>query len=267
MINKRILVSCALFMLLFSCSIDDGGGVDIPLKDGSGKVVIEGYVTDEDGPYEIRVSKSLGITNGSNDYPVITNAKVVLTDNHGQTETLVYDATEKVYTTTNFHTKEGDTYTLSVTVDGKEYKATSTMPKLVEIDNVEQEKDPVTEGNILVSVGFTDPSTLGNRYVFRSQVGSKGKAVYNVFSDQLDNGEELSFSLLSNYFLKKNDTVVVEMRSVDTPIFDYFRVLPNSSADNPDGISIPANPVSNISNGALGYFSAHSVSTGYIIIQ
>lgn len=267
MINKKILAVSALITLLVSCDTEDKF-VDIPLDDKSGKIVIEGNVTNEAGPYEVKISKSISATSNTNNYPSVTNAKVILSDNHGQTEELVYDPEEKVYKTINFHTSSGDTYTLNVTVDGKTYVASSTMPELVGLDDLEQETVKIFGEDIIMTVAvFTDSETKGNRYVFKSQTGSKRPVEYDALTDQLNNGETVRYPLYSNYKLKKNDTVVVELQAVDNPVYEYFRVLHNVSAENNPGGMIPSNPPGNISNGALGYFSAHTSSINYIIIN
>lgn len=266
MITKKILAAGALALFLVSCSTEDQF-VDIPLDDQSGKIVIEGSVTNEAGPYEIKVSRSIKVTSDHNNYPAVSNAKVTLSDNQGQTELLAFDTVEKVYKTGHFHTSAGMTYTLTVDVDGKIYKATSTMPEFVQLEDLEQ--DNVTllgENNIIVVPSFTDPATKGNKYIFKSITGSKRPIEYNFFSDQLDNGEDISFPILSNYKLVKKDTVFVELQAVDAPVYDYFRVLKNAIPGD-SGEPIPSNPPSNISNGALGYFSAHSTSVKAIIIQ
>jgi hypothetical protein len=63
--------------------------------------------------------------------------------------------------------------------------------------------------------------------------------------------------------LKKGDTVTVWLETIDKGVFDYFRTAGSESGRN----ASPANPVSNISNGALGYFNASSVRKGSIIYQ
>lgn len=264
MINKKILLSFSLVMLLVSCNVDDKI-VDLPMNDGSGKIVIEGEVTNEIGPYEIKVSRSIKVTSHQ-DIPVVTNAKVILSDNHGQTEELTYDPQDESYKTKNFTTTEGDTYTLSVTVDGKEYKSVSTLHKLVEIEKLEQEKDK-SDNSTFVSVFFTDPVAKGNKYVIRGQKGELGTSQYNVYSDDQFNGGTLGYPLYGKYNLNKSDTLFVELQSVDAPVFDYFRVLSNLGLGDSGDISTPANPPSNITNGALGYFSAHTTSADYIVIQ
>lgn len=53
MITQKILAAASLAFFLLSCSTEDQY-VDIPLDDQSGKIVIEGSVTNEAGPYEIK---------------------------------------------------------------------------------------------------------------------------------------------------------------------------------------------------------------------
>jgi hypothetical protein len=46
--------------------------------------------------------------------------------------------------------------------------------------------------------------------------------------------------------------------SVDQGVYTYFYTLNQNTGRNSGA---PANPVSNITNGALGYFNAYSVTT------
>jgi hypothetical protein len=54
--------------------------------------------------------------------------------------------------------------------------------------------------------------------------------------------------------LLPKDSVTIEMHCIDKPVYDYYYSLGNR-----DNSATPANPVSNIVGGALGYFSAHTV--------
>ncbi len=58
--------------------------------------------------------------------------------------------------------------------------------------------------------------------------------------------------------VRSKDTVMVEMRCIDKAVYDYFYSLDQISSTNGNSAT-PANPVSNILGGALGYFSAHTV--------
>jgi hypothetical protein len=56
------------------------------------------------------------------------------------------------------------------------------------------------------------------------------------------------------------------MRCIDKNVFEYFKQL--SGLDPTNGQpTAPTNPVSNISGGALGYFSAHTTQKKKAIVQ
>jgi hypothetical protein len=55
------------------------------------------------------------------------------------------------------------------------------------------------------------------------------------------------------------------MRCIDKGAYDYFYSLDQITSTNGNSAT-PANPVSNISGGALGYFSAHTVRKATAVI-
>jgi hypothetical protein len=81
---------------------------------------------------------------------------------------------------------------------------------------------------------------------------------FYVLDDELFQGSSIFYSLHprgSDTKLLKGDSVTVWLETVDPGIYKYFR-----SAGSEGGASAsPANPASNISNGALGYFNACAV--------
>ena len=57
------------------------------------------------------------------------------------------------------------------------------------------------------------------------------------------------------------------MQCIDDKVYLFYAALLQLSGGGPGGGVTPANPPSNISNGALGYFSAHTVRTRNIVIN
>ena len=63
------------------------------------------------------------------------------------------------------------------------------------------------------------------------------------------------------------------MQTIDRPVYEYFNTLQNAlmnaSDDDGGGISMetPGNPTSNISNRALGYFSAFSTKSDSLVVN
>lgn len=246
--------------------------IDLDLADQSGNIVIEGNVTDVQGPYTVKITKSVGFSQ-PNQYPAITNAQVILSDNTGQTETLQYTGGGE-YKSESFSAVPGRTYTLKVQAEGKQYTAQSTMPQAVEMEGLVQDSfkfgDKTTYTLLPV---FTDPAALGNRYLFSLTINNLSKKYISVLSDNLNNGLPNQWSLgLPNddnkgrdHEVVPGDVIRVEMQSIDTNVFTYYSSLLQISDGY--GSVTPANPPSNISNGALGYFSAHTVRSLVTQIQ
>lgn len=247
--------------------------IDLDLTDQSGNIVIEGNVTDKNDAYIVKITKSVGFAQ-PNQYPAVTDAQVILSDNTGQTETLEYSGAGE-YKTSTFLGVPGRTYTLKVLAEGKQYTAQSTMPEAVELEGLVQ--DTFMFGSkktyTLLPV-FTDPAELGNRYLFSFTVNNLSKKYISVLSDNLNNGLPNQWTLgLPNddnkgrdHEVVVGDVIHVEMQSIDTNIFTYYSALLKIS-EGYGGSVTPANPPSNISNGALGYFSAHTVRTMVTQIQ
>ncbi len=62
------------------------------------------------------------------------------------------------------------------------------------------------------------------------------------------------------------DTVTVYLQSIDEGVYEYFRTLKQLEGGGHGGSTSPANPRSNIDNGALGYFSAYAIKEKSIVI-
>ncbi|SMC41072.1 DUF4249 domain-containing protein [Chryseobacterium sp. YR221] len=247
--------------------------IDLDLADQSGNIVIEGNVTDQAGPYIVKITKSVGVSQ-PNQYPAVTGAQVTLTDNAGQTEVLQYIGQGK-YQTTNFVGVSGRTYTLNVQAEGKQYTAQSTMPEAVDFEGLSQDSFSFgDEKSYTLLPIFTDPIALGNRYLFSFTINNLTKKYMDVFSDNVNNGLANQRPIIlpnddndgRDHKVVVGDTIHVEMQSIDTNVFTYYSALLQISNGNGGSVT-PANPPSNISNGALGYFSAHTQSEQSFVIQ
>jgi hypothetical protein len=252
--SKNLLLLFALLICLSSCE----KVIDLKLDDNSNSIVIEGNITNQAGPYYVKVTKSVNFT-APNNYPSISNATVVITDNTGQRDTLTYTP-NLGYKTNTLQGIVGRTYTLFVNAEGKNYTAVSTMPQRVSLDTLRL--IGVTFAGISnkeVIPIFTDPQVLGNNYQFllyRNNVLDKS---YIVTNDNVNNGLQNQRPLFSNDFdFATGDTATVEMRCIDASVYTYYFTLSQIANNGPGGGTTPSNPPNNISNGALGIFSAHT---------
>lgn len=267
---KNILFIILSFFLIVSCEKE----IDPDLEDQSGKIVIEGNITDQAGPYFVRITKSVAFTNG-NEYPAIKDAQVTLSDNLGQSEVLQY-AGNGYYKSSIIQGQSGRTYTLKILAEGTEYVAQCKMPESVDFEGLEQDSFLVAgETSYTLLPLFTDPPALGNRYLFSYFVNDRSKKNFLEFSDNVNNGLPNQRPLLlpnddedGSVKVKVGDTITVEMNCIDDKVYTFYSALLQlSSGGGPGGGITPANPPGNISNGALGYFSAHTVRVKTVVIE
>lgn len=262
---KKYLAAIFLGIFLISCKKE----IQLPLDPNQSILVIDGSITDEVGPYYIRLNKSIGISENSN-YPTITNAIVIVKDNTGIIDTLKHEKMG-VYKTNKIKGVYGNTYTLEIFVEEKKYTAVSTMPQKVRLDSLRI--NPFAFNNEIrysVIPVYIDPMTLGNSYRFIQKINDTLDQTFHVFNDNLNNGKVNQRPLRGgsdSLEVKVNDLITVEMQCITRPTYLYYYTLNQQSGAGPGGGTTPSNPPSNIVGGALGLFSAHTVQRKQIQIK
>jgi hypothetical protein len=245
--------------------------INVDLNEAEPQIVIEGLITDREGPYKVTISKS-----GSYFYqpifPAVSGAEVIITDNTGTTDTLK-ETKPGIYLTSKTLGIPGRTYTLRVKSENKEYTGSSTLHSNVPVDSLILVKDlsthfdfggdPRDRERIELHCLFRDPEEK-NFYRIKVIINDTiNDESYWLYDDQYTNGE---YTELRVAHVTAGDTAIVEMVSLDQQTYWYYRTLANVLYTNPVFGSTPANPNTNLDNGALGYFGACAVSTKTIII-
>jgi hypothetical protein len=147
-----------------------------------------------------------------------------------------------------------------LTPDGANYSGASTMPPQVAIDSVnfELNRNGIT---YRVICKFKDPEGVANYYgmlLNSNDTSGLDTTDLRIAADGFADGQELSISRRTNLVL--GDSVYVKLECFDKSTYDFYRTLPDVEGGIRSFTSAPpSNPVTNLSNGALGYFSAHSV--------
>jgi hypothetical protein len=142
------------------------------------------------------------------------------------------------------------------------------MPKQVLLDSLTFQTN-TGFGNSVTNVlpNFKDPANEYNAYQFLQSINGKLSKQIFVFDDRLSDGRYISRQLFNDSaYIQKLDTIQIEMQCLDKPVFNYFKELSGLDPTNGQPTS-PANPTSNISNGALGYFSAHTVERKQVVFK
>jgi hypothetical protein len=254
----KIILRYPLFfslMLLVSCT----KVINVNLNSTAPDIVIEGNVNDGPAPYNVKLTQTVNFSD-PNFFPPVTGATVQITDvTAGYTDSL----TENVpgtYTTKNLaQGVSGHQYQLFVSSNGQTYTASSTMPLLVTLDSVSFYSSSVfgkTRTNAVAN--YQDPAGIANYYTYTEFVNDQRVDRTFVFSDRLSDGKYIHVQLFNDSTINPGDKVRVEMHCVDNPVWQYFNTLGQAKGNNSQSVT-PANPVSNISNNALGYFSAQTI--------
>ena len=234
--------------------------VQVDLNKAAPQIVIQGNITNEAGPYSVMINKSVPFDN-ANVFPPVTGAVVKITDDAAGVTDLLTEVLPGVYTTNITEGKEGRAYHLQVVADGKEYTASSTMPQNVVLDSVSFFTNTFFGTSLTNALpNFQDP-TGSNYYYFLQTINRKRTKTFFVFDDRLSEGRYISRQLFNDSaYIKKLDTVGLEMHCIDKANYNYFyQVTEAQGGGNSGPVAAPGNPVSNISNGAFGYFNAHTV--------
>jgi len=258
--KNRILVAFALVVisLLFSCK----KVIKIDLNTASPQIVIEGNMYDQPGPAIVKIYKSVNFDQSSS-YPAVTGATVLISDNSGHSE-LLTERQPGTYATSTMMGNPGQTYTLLVSADGQSYTASSTMPEPVTIGKI-YFQNSLFGHNIYPGVIFNDPPNINNYYRLIIFVNNVKQPDINVTDDRLSEGKIITYLIRprdTEIKLKTGDNIGIWLESVDKNVYEYFRTAGRDGGQS----ASPANPTSNISNGALGYFNACSIRTLFSVV-
>lgn len=244
--------------------------ITLDLKNSDPLYVIEGEVNKGELIHSVNITKSVKFSEVNN-FPTVSGALVVLSDNAGNSVVLSEVSPGK-YSSSSILGVEGRTYTLSVKINGQEFIATSTIPKQVNLDYLYFLEGGFGGAGEKVPVPIRqDPAGIANFYRFNMSVSrfKDNKGWLNdstiliqddAFSDGLISQQPLFGSL---GFFMPNDTCKLTMMCVDKNVYKYFYSL---SLNSPNGAATPANPVSNFSGGCLGYFTAQTKQTVTVIV-
>jgi len=261
-IKSNSLVFLCFVLAFTSCT----KVIKIDLNKSDPKIVIEGSLTDQSSSCEVKLTKTINYDQ-SNVFPTVSGAAVNISDNFGNTASLI-ETQPGIYTAPSFTGVPGRVYTLSVTVDGKTYTAISGMNSITPIDTLLQSTGGFSEST-LISAVFNDYPGIENYYRFVAETNGKMSTAIMVQDDKLRDGSVIEQELDGIEDLKTGDTVLVYLQAIDKSVYNYLNTLKDLAGGGGGigGSATLANPVSNVTGGALGFFSAYTVKSKQIVIQ
>ncbi len=274
--KKAIYIITFGLFLLSSCT----EVIDFDLNSSMPRLVVEGILTTETKAHVVKLTKT------SNYYynqtaPVVSGADVRISDG-----SVTYILTEKpvgsgIYMTEdNIAGKINTTYTLTIVSEGETYTATSKLNEVAPIDSIDCKQ-------LLESYfGFTDSSYTLSLFALEP-AGSEPDYYYWKYSinnlPQTDTVRKLAFQddaiingkiiwdvpifRIPQNNLEIGDTVTLFQYSTEKQFHDFiigFMLETDWKGSPFDGP--PANPPTNLTNGAVGFFIASDVSKKSMVI-
>lgn len=246
--------------------------IDLDLNGAEKKYVIEAQVTDEPGKATVLISQTKDFDEDNN-FSGITGATVTVTEEVGPSVTFS-ETSPGVYRHAALAAAAGKNYHLSVLVNGETFTASCRMPERVNLDTVYTTDEFIfTATRKVTNADYQDPLGRGNYYRFVQYINNIRVRQIIVQSDEYTDGRYVNNKLF--YFaeedsnepeeIKSGDTVKVEMLCIDPAIYKYWYSL-SRSATGVSGQATPANPVTNMKGGALGYFSVHTMQAKTAVV-
>jgi hypothetical protein len=243
--------------------------IDVDLNDADPQIVIEGKIDGDNGLAEVKISMT------SSYFDTVPGAKVsdamvFVNDEHGK-KFRFYETAPGVYRSFEIRPETYTTYKLTVETGSEIYEAESTLNPVVPIDSVTwfyDEGSSFFDAGYYLKIHLTDPQEEQNFYrikVYKNGVLRNSSDDILLFNDRYINGNKIDVSLFNDPY-KLKDTILVQLVSLDEKVYDYYKTFSELLNNNP-GSAAPANPNSNLSNGALGYFSVWTSDTMSVIIR
>lgn len=290
---KYFICLIAVSLILISCE----KGVTFDLEESAPKLVVEAKIETNQPPLVI-LSKSQNyfdkITPDILANSFVRNAEVYVSNGnrtHKLKEyaaplangyTFYFYSIDSSNLSTAFVGQTNTQYSLKIVAEGKEYTAITTIPVITRrIDSLFWKKAPGSNdtNKAVVMVRATDKPGLGDyiRYFTKRNNESFYPAVNSVFDDQIidgtsyevevERGVDRTEDLPDGFTLfNKGDTVTLKLCQIDKATFDFWRTMEFSYANIGNPFGSPTKVLSNISNGALGYFGGYAPQFRTIII-
>ncbi len=251
--------------LTFSCT----KRVNIPLKSGDIKLVVEGYLFGSDSVSWVSLTKTSGYFSDEPPPPV-SHAQVVVSHKTRQWQLTESSTLPGVYflSDTSFHLIVSDTFKLKIQLQNpvgnhNVFESQTVVPPLrIHIDSLEIGYAPSFKKWMIRYFGQDKPGK--DYYLFNSLVN--GKIVTDsilqkiVRQDIFFDGRYISgaiVQILNVYTMKMGDYYTLLASNITKGYYDYLISLQDEVGDkNPLFSGPPANAKGNISNGALGFFTS-----------
>lgn len=257
-------------------------------------IVIYGCLTDEDKNQYIRITRSSPYFQ-EEENQIVSDAKVTVRSSEGKHYSFEHDSAGFYVCQQSITVTPGVTFRLSVEVDFDKdgnidlYEAEARTPSKTLVDTI-----TVTSLSILgkhqyaLNIYMQEPSGMENFYLFNfvinDSITNDMISDYIILSDQYFNGKYVNgLSIkyfdatsdkentdnLSNVFtIRRGDRIKLKSMGIEKGYYYFISdCTTEKSGENPFFGGPPSNVITNLSKGAIGYFTSFCVLENETIVQ
>jgi hypothetical protein len=173
-------------------------------------------------------------------------------------------------------------YSLRIVYQAKEYTANTTIPSITKrIDSLWWKPAPANDDTtkVVAMVRAADRPGFGDyvRYFTKRNKDPFYPAFASVFDDFVIDGTTYELQIEpginrnaerkdDEHFFSRGDTVMFKLCNIDKTTFDFWRTMEYSYSSIGNPFATPVKVLSNISNGALGYFGGYACQYHTLVI-
>jgi uncharacterized protein DUF4249 len=212
----------------------------------------------------------------SETFPTVSGAVVTVTNSSNQVFIFTETATAGEYLCTNFQPVIGETYIMSVALNGETYTASE---KLIPTSAIEPDIDQTNTGGmtgdeIEITYYYQDIPNEESYYLNRIVTPQVAFPQFAIESDELSQNNRIPQSY-SHEDLDTGDSINITLYGISKSYFNYFNKL-QIAAGNGGGGPFQTTPTAvrgnivnqtNVKNFAFGYFRLCEVTTRNYIAQ
>jgi len=281
MISENIkIVPLVLFTIVsfFSCVAP----IDINTRNSEPVIVIYGQLTDEIDYQYIRITSSSPYFDNKINM-VISDAKVMVTSSDGEEYMFISEKEGYYVSEKKFAARVGNTYYLTVNVDFDKdgvieiYEAETTILPIIPVDSLEVKPINIMGYNhYTLNIFMQEPSETEDYYLFRffinDSISNNKISEFIVSDDRMYNGAYLSGISIyyfedatgdspysdeeRDYFVKSGDIIRLQILKIEKGYYHFINeCISEKYGENPFFGGPPSNIATNMSNGAIGYFT------------
>ena len=271
--------------------------IDFKLQESAPKLVVEAIIENGEAPRVV-------LTNSFDYFSTISPALLTSSFVHGadifisngrkthklkeytvnlvDSFNLYYYSIDSSDLATSFVGELNTAYSLKINSNGVAYTAQTTIPKISKvIDSLWWKPAPPSNDSdrVVVMLKATDPPGYGDyvRYFTKKNDEPFYPGINSVFDDLFIDGTTYELQVEPGFnrnlprkendlFFHKGDSVTLKLSNIDRATYDFWRTMEYSYASVGNPFSTPIKVLSNISNGALGYFGGYASQYRTLVI-